>query len=62
MRLSRRETDPGVYIVLGYALLRQKEADDVRHAFQHFRKYDSTSPMAADVKNLVAQIDQKVGK
>ena len=60
--IKLKETDPGVYVVLGYALLRQKKADDARHAFQHFLKYDSTSPMAADVKNLVAQIDQKVGK
>src|SRR5579864_4341225 len=60
--IKLKETDPGVYVVLGYALLRQKKADDARHAFQQFLKYDSTSPMAADVKNLVAQIDQKVGK
>jgi Flp pilus assembly protein TadD len=60
--IKLKETDPGVYIVLGYALLRQKKADDARHAFQHFLKYDSNSPMAADVKNLIAQIDQKVGK
>jgi Flp pilus assembly protein TadD len=60
--IKLKETDPGVYVVLGYALLRQKKADDARNAFQHFLKYDSTSPMAADVKNLVAQIDQKVGK
>jgi len=60
--IKLKEPDPGVYVVLGYALLRQKKADDARHAFQRFLKYDSTSPMAADVKNLVAQIDQKVGK
>jgi len=51
-----------VYVVLGYALLRQKKADDARHAFQYFLKYDSTSPMATDVKNLFAQVDQKAGK
>ena len=57
-----KETNPGVYVVLGYALLRQKKGDDARHAFQHFLKYDSSSPMAADVKNLIAQLDEKVGK
>jgi Flp pilus assembly protein TadD len=60
--IKLKETDPGVYVVLGYALLRQKKADDARHAFQRFLKYDASSPMAADVKNLIAQIDQKVGK
>lgn len=42
--IKPKETDPGVYIVLGYALLRQKKADDARHAFQHFLKYDPSSP------------------
>ena len=60
--IKLKETNPGVYVVLGYALLRQKNADDARHAFQHFLKYDSSSPMAADVKNLIAQIDHKVSK
>jgi Flp pilus assembly protein TadD len=60
--IKLKEGNPGVYVVLGYALLRQKKGDDARHAFQHFLKYDSSSPMAADVKNLIAQIDEKVGK
>jgi len=60
--IKLKETNPGVYVILGYALLRQRKADDARHAFQHFLKYDASSPMAADVKNLIAQIDQKVGK
>ena len=60
--IKLKEENPGVYVVLGYALLRQKKAQDARHAFQHFLKYDSSSPMAGDVKNLIAQIDQKVGK
>ena len=60
--IKLKEGNPGVYVVLGYALLRQKKGDDARHAFQHFLKYDSSSPMAADVKNLIAQIDQRVGE
>ncbi len=60
--IKLKETNPGVYVVLGYALLRQRNAEDARRAFQHFLKYDSSSPMATDVKNLIAQIDQKVNK
>jgi tetratricopeptide (TPR) repeat protein len=60
--IKLKETDPGVYVVMGYALLRQKKADEAKHAFQHFLKYNASSAMATDVKNLIAQIDQKVGK
>ena len=60
--IKLKETKPGVYIVLGYALLRQKKVDDAKRAFQQFLKLDSTGPMAADVKNLLTQIDQRASR
>ena len=60
--IKLKETKPGVYIVLGYALLRQKKVDDAKHAFRQFLKLDSTGPMASDVKSLLAQIDQRASK
>jgi Flp pilus assembly protein TadD len=62
MAIKLKETKPGVYIVLGYALLRQKKADEARRAFQQFLKIDPNGPMAADTKNVIAQIDQRTGK
>jgi Flp pilus assembly protein TadD len=47
---------------LGYSLLRQKRADEARRAFQQFLKIDPDGPMAADTKNVIAQIDQRTGK
>lgn len=58
--IKLKETKPGVYVVLGYSLLRQKKAADARRAFQQFLKVDPSGPMADDMKNLIAQIDQRV--
>jgi Flp pilus assembly protein TadD len=60
--IKLKETKPGIYIVLGYALLRQKKGEDAKHAFQQFLKLDPNSPMAADMKNVVTQINQSAMK
>ena len=60
--IKLKESKPGVYIVLGYALLRQKKVDDAKHAFQQFLNLDSTGPMATDVRDLLAQIDQRASR
>ncbi|HST12383.1 MAG TPA: tetratricopeptide repeat protein [Terriglobales bacterium] len=62
MAIKLKESKPGVYIVLGYAQLRQKKAEEARRAFQQFLRIDPNGPMAVDMKNLVAQIDQRTGK
>jgi Flp pilus assembly protein TadD len=62
MAIKLKESKPGVYIVLGYALLRQKKADEARHAFEQFLKIDPNGPMASDMKTIIAQIDQRTGK
>jgi Flp pilus assembly protein TadD len=53
-----KETNAGVHIVLGYALLRQKKPDDAKQAFQQSLELAPSSPMANDVRNTIAQIDQ----
>jgi Flp pilus assembly protein TadD len=60
--IELNEGNTGVYPVLGYALLRQNKAKDARQAFQRFLKVDPTSPMAADVKATIAQIDSRTNK
>jgi Flp pilus assembly protein TadD len=62
LAIKLKESKPGVYIVLGYALLRQKKAEEARRAFQEFLKIDPNGPMATDMKNLVAQIDERRDK
>jgi Flp pilus assembly protein TadD len=57
--IKLKETNAGVHIVLGYALLRQRKADGAKQAFQQFLRLEPHSPMAADVKNTIAQIDQQ---
>jgi Flp pilus assembly protein TadD len=57
--IKLKEPNAGVYIVLGYALLRQQKAIDAKHAFRQFLKVDPNSLMAGDIKTLVAQIDQR---
>jgi tetratricopeptide (TPR) repeat protein len=57
-----KERNAGVYIVLGYAQLRQKKIEDARKSFQQFLKNDPNGPMAADMKNMIAQIDQRASK
>jgi Flp pilus assembly protein TadD len=60
--IELNETNTGVYPVLGYALLRQSKPKDARQAFQRFLKLDPSSPMAADVKTTIAQIDSRAKK
>ena len=60
--IELKEANPGVNVVLGYALLRQKKAADAKQAFQQFLALDSKSDMATDVKNVIAQIDQRANK
>jgi tetratricopeptide (TPR) repeat protein len=60
--IKLKETNPGVNIVLGYALLRQKKIAEARKAFQQFLKYDPNGPMSADMKDIIAQIDQRVNR
>ena len=55
--IELKETNAGVNIVLGYALLRQKQSENATQALQQFLKQDPNSPMAADVKKLIAEID-----
>jgi Flp pilus assembly protein TadD len=57
--IKLKESKPGVYVVLGYSLLRQKKAGDARHAFQQFLKISPSGPAADDMKGLIAQIDQR---
>jgi len=60
--IELKESDPGVHVVLGYALLRQKRALDARDEFQLFLSSVPGGPMASDVRNVVAQIDQRLNK
>ncbi len=60
--IKLKELRPGVYVVLGYSLLRQKKADDARRAFQQFLKISPSGPAADDMKGLIAQIDQRADK
>jgi Flp pilus assembly protein TadD len=60
--IELNETNTGVYTVLGYALLRQSKPKDAKQAFQQFLKLDPNSPMAADVKTTIAQIDSRAKK
>jgi Flp pilus assembly protein TadD len=57
-----KESNAGVHIVLGYALLRQAKANSAKQAFQQFLKLDPNSPMAPDVRNTIGQIDQRANK
>jgi Flp pilus assembly protein TadD len=57
--IALNESNSGVHITLGYALLRQNKPEDAKQAFQQFLKLDPNSPMAADVKNMIAQIDNR---
>jgi Flp pilus assembly protein TadD len=60
--IDLKEGNPGIYIVLGYSLLRQKKADDARQAFQQFLAQGPSSPMASDVKKIVATLDEREKK
>lgn len=60
--IKLKEPKPGVYVVLGYSLLRQKKAEDARRAFQQFLKVNPSGPAADDLKGLIAQIDQRADR
>ena len=60
--IKLKEPKPGVYVVLGYSLLRQKKAEDARRAFQQFLKVSPSGPAADDLKGLIAQIDQRADR
>ena len=60
--IKLKERNQGVHIVLGYALLRQKKVEEARKSFQQFLKHDPDSPMAADMKNMIVQIDQRTAR
>ena len=60
--IDLKETNAGAYVVLGYALLRQNKPEDARQAFQQLLKLDPSNPMAADVKNMIVQIDKRAKK
>jgi tetratricopeptide (TPR) repeat protein len=56
--LELKPQNAPVYIVLGYTLLRQKKAAEAERAFQHFLQIAPTSPMATDIKQTIAMIEQ----
>lgn len=58
--IELKETNAGVNIVLGYALLRQKQPENARQALQQFLRQDPDNPMAADVKKLIVEIDKQL--
>ena len=62
MSIKLKESKPGVYVVLGYSLLRQKKGEDARRAFQQFLKINPSGPAADDMKGLIAQIDQRADR
>jgi len=45
-------------VVLGYSLLRQKKVPQAEEAFRQFLQIAPASPMAPDIKQLVATIEQ----
>jgi Flp pilus assembly protein TadD len=57
--IALKEKNSGVYIVLGYSLLRQKKIYEARRSFEQFLNMTPNSPMSSDVKTLIAQIDAR---
>jgi len=60
--IELKENNAGIYIVLGYSLLRQGKGNDAKQAFEQFLKQISNGPMATEVKELIAQLDQRTKK
>jgi tetratricopeptide (TPR) repeat protein len=56
--LELKPQNPPVYVVLGYSLLRQKKVTAAEEAFRRFLKLAPTSPMAGDIREVVAMIEQ----
>jgi Flp pilus assembly protein TadD len=56
--IELRAADVGVYTVLGYSLLRQSKPKAARQAFQQAVLLDPDSRVAADLKVVIAQIDE----
>jgi tetratricopeptide (TPR) repeat protein len=56
--LELKPQNPPVYVVLGYSLLRQKKVPEAEEAFRRFLKMAPSSPMAADVRQVEAMIEQ----
>jgi tetratricopeptide (TPR) repeat protein len=56
--LELKPQNAPVYIVLGYSLLRQSKVAEAEEAFRHFLKIDPASPMASEVRQLEATIEQ----
>jgi tetratricopeptide (TPR) repeat protein len=56
--LELKPQNPPVYVVLGYALLRQKKVAGAEQAFRQFLSIDPASPMAGDIRQIVATIEQ----
>jgi Flp pilus assembly protein TadD len=56
--LALRPDNPPVYVVLGYSLLRQKRAAEAEEAFRQFLKMEPGSPMASDIRQTLAMIEQ----
>jgi Flp pilus assembly protein TadD len=56
--LELKPQNPPVYVVLGYSLLRQKKVPQAEEAFRQFLQIAPASPMAPDIKQLVATIEQ----
>jgi Flp pilus assembly protein TadD len=54
--IELKETNSGVHIVLGYALLRQSKPDLAQQEFQKFLKQEPNDPMADEVQKTLAEI------
>jgi tetratricopeptide (TPR) repeat protein len=56
--LELKPQNPPVYVVLGYSLLRQKKVPQAEEAFRRFLQIAPASPMAPDIQQVVAMIQQ----
>src|SRR5262249_42771937 len=57
--IELKENNPGVEVILAYALLSQNKPQDAKQIFLEFLKRDPNSPMKADIENAIAMIDQR---
>jgi Flp pilus assembly protein TadD len=56
--LQLKPQNPPVYVVLGYSLLRQQKALEAEEAFRKFLKIAPSDPMAGDIRQVLAMIEQ----